>query len=94
MQKRTLIILVAFVIMNIISFLLMYIDRELKRKNKARIPESVLFTACALFGGFGGVIGVNVLKHKSNRIIFVRWVPIMLIIQVGIIGVVLFRFGI
>ncbi len=94
MQKRTLIILVAFVIMNIISFLLMFIDRELKRKHKARIPESVLFTACALFGGFGGELAVNVLKHKSNRIKFVRWVPIMLIIQVGIIGLFIYRFGI
>ncbi len=94
MQKRTLIILVAFIIMNIISFLLMFIDRELKKKNKVRIPESVLFTACALFGGFGGEIAVNVLKHKSNRPQFVKWVPIMLIVQVGIIGLFLYKFGI
>ena len=67
MQKRTIIIIAVYVIMNIVSFLLMLIDKQLAKKGKTRIPEPVLLGVSACFGGLGGMIAMDVLKQKRSH---------------------------
>ncbi|MDQ0157250.1 DUF1294 domain-containing protein [Robertmurraya andreesenii] len=54
-----------FIGINILSLLLMYIDKNRAKRNQYRISEKTLWMA-ALFGGaLGGVIGMNCFRHKT-----------------------------
>lgn len=75
-------VLVLLVITNLISFLLMWYDKNCARKGKWRVKESTLFIACACFGGIGGVLGMNFLRHKTKHWYFKVFFPLLLAAQV------------
>jgi uncharacterized membrane protein YsdA (DUF1294 family) len=81
---------VVLIVMNLISFGLMAYDKRCAAKGKWRVPERTLFLAAALFGGLGGVLGMQLLRHKTRHWYFQVFFPLFLIIQVVIL-VVLFR---
>lgn len=75
-------------IMNLISFLLMFIDkkRAIKQHSKdistRRIPERVLFLFTFLFGGLGGTLGIILCRHKTKHWYFTLFFPLMMILQI------------
>ena len=81
-------ILIYFLIINLISFLAMYIDKRKAKWGKWRIKESTLFTLVLLGGGIGGIAGMYVFRHKTKKTRFVIGFPAILIIE--IICVVIF----
>lgn len=76
------VVLVLLVITNLISFLMMWHDKRCARKGKWRVPEATLFIACACFGGIGGVLGMNILRHKTKHWYFKLFFPLMMIVQI------------
>lgn len=74
--------LVLLVITNLISFLMMWHDKRCARKGKWRVPEATLFIACACFGGIGGVLGMNILRHKTKHWYFKLFFPLMMVAQI------------
>ena len=87
MQPAMLTLLIVLLITNLLSFGLMWYDKRCARRGKWRVPEATLFLACACFGGVGGVLGMNLLRHKTRHWYFRLFFPLMLIIQIVLLVV-------
>lgn len=83
-------IIIYFIVINIIGFLIMYIDKQKAKKGKWRIPEKTLFIVTALGGGIGTVAGMYTFRHKTKKIAFVIGFPLITILE--IISIVYFMF--
>lgn len=70
------------IIINIIGFYLMYIDKKKAIKNAYRIPEKNLFLICIIGGSLGTMIGMYKFHHKTKHSKFVYGVPLILIINI------------
>ena len=75
-------IIIYFIIINIIGFLAMYIDKQKARKGKWRIPEKTLFIITALGGGIGTIAGMYTFRHKTKKLKFTIGMPAILILEV------------
>lgn len=69
-------------IINIISFCLMYIDKQKAKKNKWRIKESTLIMSAVLGGSIGSLLGMNTFRHKTKHNKFKYGIPTILILQI------------
>lgn len=77
-------VLIYLIIINIIAFLAMWIDKEKAKKGKWRISETALFILAILGGSVGGMIGMHTFRHKTNKKRFTLGFPIILILEVAI----------
>lgn len=68
-------------IINAVSFLLMLTDKVTAKKNRWRIPESVLLGISFIGGSLGGVIGMYLFRHKTKHPKFYISLPLMLILH-------------
>ncbi len=82
MQTVITIVLVFLLLANLVSFGLMWYDKRCARKGKWRVKEATLFIACACFGGIGGVLGMNILRHKTKHWYFKLFFPLMMVVQI------------
>jgi uncharacterized membrane protein YsdA (DUF1294 family) len=71
-----------FLLMNLIAFSSMGIDKHKARKNKWRIPEARLFLWALLGGSLGSVVGMRVFRHKTKHWYFEYGMPLILIVQI------------
>ena len=77
---------VYLVVMNCLGFLSMYIDKKKAIKKAYRIPEATLFMIAILGGSIGSIVGMEVCRHKTKHWYFKVGMPIILIIQVILLG--------
>lgn len=75
-------ILIYLVIINIIAFLAMWIDKEKAKKGKWRISETALFVLVILGGSVGGMIGMYTFRHKTKKKRFTIGFPVILILEI------------
>lgn len=69
-------------VINIISFFLMWYDKHEARTHQWRISEKALFLF-ALFGGsIGGIAGMYVFHHKTKKWYFKYGFPIIILFQI------------
>jgi uncharacterized membrane protein YsdA (DUF1294 family) len=73
-----------FLLMNLIAFSSMGIDKHKARKNKWRIPEARLFLWALLGGSLGSVLGMRIFRHKTKHWYFKYGMPLILIVQIGL----------
>ena len=91
MQSLGLYILGYFLVINLISFLLMWYDKHEAKIGEWRVKESTLF-GFALFGGsIGGLIGMKVFHHKTKKWYFKYGFPIIIILQVVLMIYLVYR---
>ena len=83
-------IIIYFVIINVIGFLVMYIDKQKAKKGKWRIPEKTIFIITALGGGIGTIAGMYTFRHKTQKLKFTIGLPFITILE--IIGIIYFAF--
>ncbi len=84
-------IIIYFILINIIGFLIMYIDKQKsQKKGKWRIPEKTLFIITALGGGIGTIAGMYAFRHKTQKVAFVVGFPVITILE--IICIIYFKF--
>lgn len=55
---------------NIVAFLLCYLDKRKAIHHKYRIPESFLITISLIGGCFGFIIGMHLFHHKTKKFKF------------------------
>ena len=72
-------------IMNIIGFALMGIDKHRAVKRLWRISESTLFVVAIIGGSLGSIIGMRFFHHKTKHWYFVYGMPAILILEVAAI---------
>ncbi len=83
-------IIIYLIIINIIGFLVMYIDKQKAKKGKWRIPEKTIFIITVLGGGIGTISGMYAFRHKTKKLHFTIGLPTITILE--IIGVIYFTF--
>lgn len=73
--------LVYMLIISIIGFLLMGIDKSKAKRNAWRIPEKKLFMIAFLGGGAGVWLGMRVFHHKTLHLAFRYGVPVIALLE-------------
>ena len=69
------------VVMNVIGFTLMGIDKRRAIQRQRRISEKTLFTCAICFGSFGVFAGMQQFCHKTKHLTFKLGIPCLMIIQ-------------
>ena len=75
-------LIIYLIIINILSFIVMWIDKRKAQKGKWRISEATLFTFVLLGGSIGGIAGMYVFHHKTKKLIFVLGFPLILVLEI------------
>lgn len=75
-------IIIYFIIINILGFLIMFIDKQKAKKGKWRIPEKTIFIVTALGGGIGTIAGMYTFRHKTQKVGFVVGLPLITIVEI------------
>lgn len=75
------ILITYFILINLIGFLIMGLDKRRAIKKRWRIPERKLFLIALLFGSIGVLIGMYVFRHKTRHLSFAIGIPAILVIQ-------------
>lgn len=78
-------IIIYLIIINLIAFLAMYIDKRKARYGKWRIPEQTLFILALIGGSIGAIVGMYVFRHKTKKLRFSIGFPVILILQIILI---------
>lgn len=86
MSERQMLLLVVLVCTNLNAFAMMAIDKAKARKGARRIPEKNLFLATICLGGLGGVLGMQLCRHKTKHWYFAVFFPIILVLQIVLIA--------
>ena len=72
------IILIYLQAVNVLSFVLMGLDKHFARKDMRRVPEATLLG----LGVIGGIAGMLCFRHKTRKPRFYVGLPVILTIQV------------
>lgn len=80
------------VVINLVLFTVMGIDKYKARKGLWRIPEKTLFSLAIAGGSIGGILGMQVFRHKTRHNSFKFGFPGILILQLAVIGFVVYQF--
>lgn len=75
-------IVIYLVIVNIIGFLAMYLDKQKAKKGSWRIQEKTLMMLTALGGGIGTLTGMYVFRHKTKKLKFTIGIPVIIIAEI------------
>ena len=76
-------------VMNLLAFALMGIDKMKAKRGSWRVPEKTLFLVTALFGGLGGTLGMHFFRHKTKHWYFKLGFPALLVIQIVLLALLL-----
>ena len=79
-------------VMNLLAFALMGIDKMKAKRGSWRIPEKTLLLVTAFFGGLGGTLGMKVFRHKTKHWYFKWGFPALLVVQIVLLAVILPKF--
>ena len=61
------------------------IDKWKAKKNRWRIPESILLLLAVLGGSIGAWIGMKIWHHKTMHKKFKYGIPLIMILQIGML---------
>lgn len=82
-------LIIYFVIINIVGFALMGIDKRKAIKRTFRIPEATLFIVALIGGSIGSILGMQVFRHKTRHWYFVFGMPAILVVQIVLLVLLL-----
>ena len=75
-------IILYVLVINLIGFLIMGIDKFKAQKGYWRTPEKTIFTITLLGGGVGTVVGMYLFRHKTKKMKFTIGLPTILISEI------------
>ncbi len=73
---------VYLLVVNVVAFALMGMDKSRAKRGAWRIPERTLFLPVVLFGSLGGTLGMLTFRHKTKHWYFKYGFPALLVVQV------------
>ena len=77
--------------MNIITFFTYYADKRRAIRGEWRIRESVLILFSFFGGAFGGLLSMNIFRHKIRRWYFWVYNIVFFLLHI-VVGIVIFYF--
>ena len=72
-------------VMSVVLFVVMARDKSLAKSHRHRVPEATLFLLALLGGALGGVLGMQLFRHKTQHMKFVVGFPVIALIQWGVV---------
>ena len=78
-------IIIYLVLINLIAFLAMFIDKRKAKKGKWRTKEATLLTLALIGGSIGALIGMYKFHHKTQKPRFFIGIPVIIILQILLI---------
>ncbi len=78
----TQIAVIYLIVINILGFLVMGLDKHKAKMAERRIPENTLFMFTILGGGVGTIAGMYVFHHKTKKMKFKVGMPLILILEI------------
>ena len=78
----TQITVIYLIVINILGFLVMGLDKHKAKMAERRIPENTLFMFTILGGGIGTIAGMYVFHHKTKKMKFKVGMPLILILEI------------
>ena len=82
MENITKYFIIYLIIINLIAFIAMYLDKRKARYGKWRIPEQTLFILALIGGSIGAIVGMYTFRHKTKKLRFSIGFPMILILQI------------
>ena len=76
-------------IINIVGFLAMGIDKWKAKNQKWRVPEGALLLSALLLGGPGALAGMLIFHHKTRKWKFRILVPLFTVLEIILAGFLL-----
>lgn len=73
-----------FLLVNLVGFICMGLDKRKARKKLWRTPEATLFLIALIGGSIGSIAGMYFFHHKTRHWYFVYGMPLILIIQLAL----------
>ena len=80
------VLLYYLVVINIVTFLVYGIDKWKAKQGSWRISEATLLILAVIGGSIGALLGMKVWRHKTMHKKFKYGLPLILIIQIILIG--------
>lgn len=80
------------IVINLVGFVLMGIDKRRARRHQWRISEKTLFLTALLGGSLGGSLGMYTFRHKTRHWYFAVGFPAILVIQVIVAAIAVYWF--
>lgn len=77
-------------VVNVISFIVMGVDKRRAVKRAFRVPESTLFVLAIIGGSIGSIAGMHLFHHKTRHWYFLYGMPVILTLQIILILAVIF----
>ena len=74
--------IIYLIVINLIAFLAMFIDKKKAKYGKWRIPEQTLLILAITGGSIGAIAGMYVFRHKTKKLRFSVGFPVILILQI------------
>lgn len=71
-------------IVNMVGFVLMGVDKRRARRDQWRISEKTLFLPPLLGGTVGAILGMRVFHHKTKHWYFRYGLPALLVLQLAL----------
>ena len=85
-------VVIYLLVINIIGFLAMGLDKLKAKKDWWRIPEGTLMMICLLGGGIGTIAGMYKFRHKTKKLKFTVGMPTILISEIVFIIYLFIKF--
>ena len=85
-------IIIYVLVINLIAFLAMGLDKWKAKRDAWRIPEQTLMSLVLLGGGIGGIVGMYTFRHKTKKARFFVGFPVILIVEIAIVIYVLVNY--
>ena len=75
-------VIIYIVVINIVGFFAMLIDKKKAKKQSYRISEKALLTIALIGGSIGSICGMYKFRHKTKKPAFYIGFPVILILQI------------
>lgn len=85
-MRTLLIVVIAYlVLINIVAYIMMALDKSYAKRGKWRIPEATLLGVAFIGGSLGELLGMTTFRHKTKHLKFTICVPLFLVIHIALI---------
>lgn len=75
-------LIIYLIVINLVAFLAMYVDKRKAKYGKWRIPEQTLFILALIGGSIGAIAGMYIFRHKTKKLRFSVGFPVILVLQI------------
>ncbi len=79
------VVILYLIILNLVGFFSMGMDKKRAKSNEWRIKEKTLFFIAIIGGSAGSLLGMKVYRHKTKHTAFVIGMPFILLVQIILI---------